>query len=31
LPLAAAPDAYQKFDRREPGYTKVVLKPGAAA
>ena len=31
LPLSAAPDAYQKFDRREPGYTKVVLKPGLAA
>ncbi len=27
LPLEAAPDAYQHFDRRDPGYTKVVLKP----
>ncbi|NES13210.1 MULTISPECIES: glutathione-independent formaldehyde dehydrogenase [Micromonospora] len=28
LPLDAAPEAYQHFDRREPGYSKVVLKPG---
>lgn len=27
LPLSAAPDAYSHFDKREPGYTKVVLKP----
>ncbi|MDB4956727.1 MAG: Alcohol dehydrogenase GroES domain protein [Myxococcales bacterium] len=27
LPLAEAPDAYQKFDRRSDGYTKVVLDP----
>lgn len=27
LPLDAAPEAYQHFDRREPGYSKVVLKP----
>lgn len=27
LPLEAAPDAYRKFDRREDGYTKVILKP----
>ncbi|WP_019815317.1 glutathione-independent formaldehyde dehydrogenase [Saccharomonospora saliphila] len=26
-PLDEAPDAYQRFDRREEGYTKVVLKP----
>jgi glutathione-independent formaldehyde dehydrogenase len=26
--LAEAPDAYQKFDKREPGYTKVLIKPG---
>lgn len=31
LPLAAAPDAYARFDKREPGYTKVLLKPGQAA
>lgn len=31
LPLTAAPDAYAKFDKRAPGYTKVVLKPGMAA
>ena len=29
LPLDEAPDAYQRFDRREAGYTKVVLKPAA--
>ncbi|SCF13054.1 glutathione-independent formaldehyde dehydrogenase [Micromonospora matsumotoense] len=29
LPLDAAPDAYQRFDRREEGYSKVVLKPAA--
>lgn len=22
------PDAYQRFDKREPGYTKVILHPG---
>jgi glutathione-independent formaldehyde dehydrogenase len=27
LPLEAAPEAYRKFDRREDGYTKVILKP----
>ncbi len=27
IPLAEAPDAYRKFDRREPGYTKVLIKP----
>lgn len=29
LPLAEAPDAYARFDRREEGYSKVVLKPAA--
>ncbi|WP_428962463.1 glutathione-independent formaldehyde dehydrogenase [Micromonospora fluostatini] len=29
LPLEAAPDAYERFDRREAGYSKVVLKPAA--
>ena len=27
VPLDEAPDAYRMFDKREPGYTKVVLKP----
>jgi len=27
VPLDEAPDAYRMFDQREPGYTKVVLKP----
>ena len=27
LPLDAAPDAYEKFDLRADGYTKVLLKP----
>jgi glutathione-independent formaldehyde dehydrogenase len=27
LPLEKAPEAYQKFDKRVEGYTKVVLKP----
>ena len=27
LPLAQAPAAYQKFDQRVEGYTKVILKP----
>jgi len=27
LPLEAAPDAYEKFDKRIDGYTKVVLHP----
>ncbi len=27
MPLDQAPEAYDKFDKREPGYTKVVLKP----
>lgn len=30
LPLAEAPRAYEHFDRREAGYTKVVLKPQLA-
>lgn len=29
LPLGDAPDAYERFDRREEGYSKVVLKPAA--
>lgn len=29
LPLADAPDAYARFDRREEGYSKVVLNPAA--
>lgn len=29
LPLDDAPDAYARFDRREDGYSKVVLKPAA--
>ncbi len=29
LPLDAAPDAYQHFDAREDGWTKVVLRPAA--
>ncbi len=28
LSLEAAPDAYKRFDNREDGWTKVVLKPG---
>ena len=28
LPLSEAPHAYEKFDKRENGWTKVVLKPG---
>ncbi len=28
LPLERAPEAYENFDKREPGCTKVVLKPG---
>ncbi|MCT2590322.1 glutathione-independent formaldehyde dehydrogenase [Streptomyces sp. N2-109] len=28
LPLHAAPDAYQRFDKREEGWTKVLLQPG---
>ena len=27
VPLGDAPDAYRKFDRREDGYTKVILNP----
>lgn len=28
LPLRDAPDAYQRFDKREDGWTKVLLRPG---
>lgn len=28
LPIEDAPDAYEKFDNREPGYSKVLLQPG---
>jgi glutathione-independent formaldehyde dehydrogenase len=31
LPLDQAADAYDKFDRRADGYTKVILHPGQAA
>lgn len=31
LPLDQAPEAYEHFDKREPGWTKVLLKPGQAA
>ena len=31
IALAKAPEAYERFDRREPGYTKVVIKPGLSA
>jgi glutathione-independent formaldehyde dehydrogenase len=31
LPLEAAPDAYEKFDQRVDGYTKVLLKPDMRA
>ncbi|MEU8352935.1 glutathione-independent formaldehyde dehydrogenase [Streptomyces sp. NPDC048845] len=29
LPLDDAPEAYERFDRREEGWTKVLLKPGS--
>jgi glutathione-independent formaldehyde dehydrogenase len=29
VPLEEAPDAYERFDKREPGYSKVVLDPAA--
>jgi glutathione-independent formaldehyde dehydrogenase len=29
VPLGQAPEAYQKFDKRIEGYTKVILKPAA--
>ena len=29
LPLSAAADAYEKFDKRVDGYTKVILHPAA--
>jgi glutathione-independent formaldehyde dehydrogenase len=31
VPLAQAPMAYEKFDKREDGYTKVLLKPAEAS
>jgi glutathione-independent formaldehyde dehydrogenase len=31
LPLNDAPDAYARFDRREEGYSKVLLHPQNAA
>lgn len=31
LPLDQAPQAYEKFDKRVEGYTKVVLHPALAA
>ncbi len=31
LPLEAAPEAYEKFDKRADGYTKVLLKPRSHA
>jgi glutathione-independent formaldehyde dehydrogenase len=31
LPLQSAPEAYQKFDERADGYTKVLLKPQKSA
>jgi glutathione-independent formaldehyde dehydrogenase len=31
LPLGQAADAYDKFDKRADGYTKVILHPGQAA
>jgi glutathione-independent formaldehyde dehydrogenase len=31
LPLEDAPTAYEKFDRRIDGYTKVLLKPSMEA
>lgn len=30
VPLGQAPEAYEKFDKRIEGYTKVILKPAAA-
>jgi len=31
VPLEGAPEAYDKFDKRIDGYTKVLIKPGMAA
>ncbi|GAC1399604.1 MAG: hypothetical protein NVSMB59_21110 [Vulcanimicrobiaceae bacterium] len=31
IPIASAPDAYRRFDARERGYTKVLIKPQLAA
>ena len=30
LPLAEAPQAYEHFDNRDEGWTKVILHPNAA-
>jgi glutathione-independent formaldehyde dehydrogenase len=30
LPLGQGPDAYEHFDRREEGWTKVVLHPNGS-
>ena len=31
VPLEGVPEAYEKFDERVDGYTKVLIKPGMAA
>ncbi len=31
LPLSQAPEAYEHFDNRDDGWTKVLLKPAMAA
>lgn len=31
LGLAEAPDAYRHFDKRDQGWTKVLLRPGSRA
>jgi glutathione-independent formaldehyde dehydrogenase len=31
IPIAEAPDAYRRFDRREPGHTKVLIRPAQDA
>jgi glutathione-independent formaldehyde dehydrogenase len=31
IDLPQAPEAYQRFDRRESGYSKVLIRPGSAA
>jgi glutathione-independent formaldehyde dehydrogenase len=30
LPLADAPEAFRRFDRREDGYIKIILDPAAS-
>ncbi len=30
LPLAGAPEAFRRFDRREDGYIKIILDPAAS-